>query len=175
MKKITIILIPLLLVMLSCGVSDNTDTSDKTDKAGEVQEANKAPSFQLEDLTGNTLDSSDMKGKVVVVNFWATWCPPCIQEIPGFIKAYDEFKNDGLEILGLAVSDSEDNVRQFVKDNGVNYPVALATDAVISAFEPGNYIPSTIIIDSNGNIAHRHVGIMTRDAIVKYLEEFSSK
>jgi len=173
MRKLTILLIPLLLVMLNCGISDKTSISDKTGEAGEAQKTNKAPSFQLEDLNGNTLDSGDMKGKVVVVNFWATWCPPCRQEIPDFIKAYDEFKNEGLEILGLAVSDSEDNVRQFVKSYGINYPVAMATDAVVMAFQPGNYIPSTIIIDSKGYIAHRHVGIMTRDAIVKYLEEFS--
>jgi len=154
-------------MIINCGASENTS------KAGRAVEAEKAPSFQIADLNGDILDSKDFEGKVIIVNFWATWCPPCLKEIPDFIKAYDEFKDKGLEILGLAVSDTEDKVRQFVKNHDVNYPVAMATYEIVQAFQPGNYIPSTIIIDSKGAIAHRHVGIMTRDAIAKYLEEFS--
>jgi len=167
MKRNLFILIPVLLMIINCGASENTAT------AGMAGKAEKAPSFKIADLNGNILDSKDYEGKVVIVNFWATWCPPCLKEIPDFIKAYDEFKDEGLEILGLAVSDTEDKVRQFVKNNDINYPVAMATDEIVQAFQPGNYIPSTIIIDSKGEIAHRHVGVITRDAIAKYLEEFS--
>ncbi len=166
MKKLALFLIPIALVLVQCGAS-----AHKTSSTDSVQ-AESAPAFQLTDLNGHTLSSKEYAGKVTLVNFWATWCPPCREEIPDLISSFDTLKDKGLAIIGLAVSDREEAVRQFVENNGINYPVAMATDEILQSFQPGNYIPSTIVIDSKGRIRDRHVGVVTKEAVAGYLRDF---
>ncbi|MBN2264578.1 MAG: TlpA family protein disulfide reductase, partial [Candidatus Aminicenantes bacterium] len=107
-------------------------------------ETGPAPDFAIQDLAGNSLTLADYKGKVLVVNFWATWCQPCRVEIPDFIDAYRELKAEGLEILGLSVDRmTGPALLEWTRGIGVNYPVALATPQIIGAYEPGQYIPAT--------------------------------
>lgn len=150
------------------GSASNTGSNAGADAAG----LEKAPDFSVTDLEGNTLNNADFLGKVVFINFWATWCPPCRQEIPDFIKAYEGLKDEGFVIIGLAVSDREPNVKRFVKDQGINYPVAMAPDAVVAAFQPGQYIPATIIVDPEGNIGDKHVGVMDTAMIERIFKEY---
>ncbi len=126
-----------------------------------------APDFSFSDLGGRTWRLADFKGKVLVLNFWATWCPPCREEIPDFIAAYKELKSEGLEIVGLSVDRmTAEALEEFVKDVGITYPVGLATQEHIKAFRPGDYIPSTLVIDPQGNIRHRHVGAMDKETLL---------
>ena len=119
------------------------------------QEKTAAPDFTVSDLQGRTFSLADFKGKVLFLNFWATWCPPCRQEIPDFIAAYKDLKGGGLEIVGLSVDRlTAEELAEWVKDVGINYPVALATREHVRAFQPGDYIPTTLVIDPEGNIAH---------------------
>jgi peroxiredoxin len=137
-------------------------------------ESSPAPDFSVKDLKGNTHSLADYKGKVLVLNFWATWCPPCRQEIPDFIEAYKSLKAEGLEILGLSVdSVAPDKLLEWTMDAGMEYPVALATPEILEAYRPGDYIPSTIIIDGRGRVRHRHSGLMDKETLTRLFKEFS--
>jgi len=114
-----------------------------------------APEWQLADLNGKTVKLSDYRGKVVVLNFWATWCVPCRAEIGGFIELQKKFAEKGVVFIGLSEDDDAKLVVPFVKTKGINYPVLMATKPVISAYEAQG-LPTTYLIDRDGNvIAHR--------------------
>ncbi len=132
-----------------------------------------APDFSVTDLQGRTLRLADFKGKVLFLNFWATWCPPCRQEIPDFISAYKDLRSEGLEIVGLSVDRlSAEELGEWVKDVGINYPVGLATRDHIRAFQPGDYIPSTLVIDPDGNIRHRQVGALDKERLLELFNRY---
>ncbi|HMA55075.1 MAG TPA: TlpA disulfide reductase family protein [Acidobacteriota bacterium] len=132
-----------------------------------------APDFSVKDLQGNSLNLAAYKGKVLVINFWATWCPPCRKEIPDFIAAYKELKGEGLEILGLSVDEmAAPDLIAWTRKMGVNYPIALATPEIITAYEPGDYIPATIIIDRKGVIRFRKSELMDKDTLIRLFKQY---
>jgi peroxiredoxin len=123
-----------------------------------------APAWKLKDPDGNVVSSDQFKGKVVVLDFWATWCPPCKAEIPGYIKLQKKYEADGLVIIGVSVDQGGPGVvKKFVKDYGVNYTVVMADDAIQSAYEATEAIPTTYIIDREGKIRNRKVGRVPTD------------
>ncbi len=116
-----------------------------------------APAFTLEDLQGKKVALADFKGEVVVLDFWATWCPPCRREIPDFITLQKEYADRGVQIVGVAL-DEFPKVQAFVRDNGMNYPVLMGTDAVVAQYGGIEGIPTTFIIDRQGKIVERFEG-----------------
>jgi peroxiredoxin len=133
-----------------------------------------APNFRLKDLNGSEITLSDYEGKVLYINFWATWCPPCRAEIPDFIQFYKEYKAQGLEVLGVSVDQmSAEKVLAFAKANGMNYPVAMYTMDLINDYRPGNSIPTTIVIDRKGRIRHKQVGMMSKEMLIRIFQEIS--
>jgi cytochrome c biogenesis protein CcmG/thiol:disulfide interchange protein DsbE len=138
----------------------------------EIQEA-AAPDFSIADLQGNTLTLSGYEGKVLFINFWATWCPPCRKEIPDFIEAYQELKAEGLEILGVSVDQTTAGaLLEWVRKTGINYPIALATPEIVRAYEPGEFIPATIVVDRKGIIRYRQSELMDKDTLVKLFRKW---
>jgi peroxiredoxin len=132
-----------------------------------------APDFSIKDLQGNPLSLAAYKGKVLVINFWATWCPPCRREIPDFIAAYKELKGEGLEIIGVSVDDMTAPVLlDWTRKMGINYPIALATPEILTAYEPGEYIPATIIVDRKGLIRFRQAEMMDKDKLVQLFRQY---
>lgn len=118
-----------------------------------------APAWKLKDLEGKLVSSEDFKGKVVVLDFWATWCPPCRAEIPGYVDLYKKYGKDRLAIIGVSLDEAGPKVvQQFVTKFGVNYPIVMGDDAVQSAFGGMEAIPTTFLIDQNGRIRDKKVG-----------------
>lgn len=123
----------------------------------------KAPNFSLKTGDGKIYELVQSKGKVVIVNFWATWCSPCRKEIPDFIEVYKMYKDQGLEIVGVSLDKGGwEKVNPFVKQNNINYPVVLDNGTVAATFGKIQFIPTTFIIDPSGNIVDEHTGVMTK-------------
>ena len=118
-----------------------------------------APFWKLKDLDGKTVTSDDFKGKVVVLDFWATWCPPCKAEIPGYVAMQKKYGPEGLVFVGISVDeDGPEVVRSFVKAHGINYPIVMFNEDVVNAFAPIEGYPTTFIIDREGNIVDKKIG-----------------
>lgn len=132
-----------------------------------------APDFALTDLTGNEITLENLTGKVIFLNFWATWCGPCRHEIPDFIEFYEKYKEQGVEIIGVSVDKNSKKVKEFMNKHEINYPVAMATSEIMGDYKPGRYIPTTIIINPKGNIVEKKVGIMDKATLESYFQEFS--
>ena len=129
--------------------------------AGLGQEVRKAPALILRDLEGRNLRLTDYKGKVVLINFWATWCPPCRAEVPDLVRWQREYRGRGLQIIGVTYPpQTTKEVRRFVRNLKVNYPVALGTKQTKALFFQGETLPVTVIIDREGNVRDIIEGIL---------------
>ncbi|HXQ80067.1 MAG TPA: TlpA disulfide reductase family protein [Opitutaceae bacterium] len=118
-----------------------------------------APAWTLKDLDGKAVTSDQFKGKVVVVDFWATWCAPCRREIPGYVDLQKKYASEGLVFVGISVDeDGPEVVRKFVKDHAINYTIVMADEAVVNAFAPIDGYPTTYIIDRDGLIRDKKLG-----------------
>jgi peroxiredoxin len=126
-----------------------------------------APDFALKDLNGTEWSLSDFEGKVLFMNFWATWCPPCRAEIPDFIEVYDKYKDTGMAILGVSLDQiGERKVSEFAERLQVNYPMAMATRQLFQDYPAPRAIPTTLVIDGMGKIRYTKVGLMTKQELI---------
>lgn len=120
-----------------------------------------APALALKDLRGRTVHISDYKGKVVLLNFWATWCPPCRAEMPDLIKWQREFQGKGLQVIGITYQPTElREVRRFIRSIKVNYPILIGATQTKNLFNSGEILPITVVIDREGNVRERIEGIL---------------
>ena len=130
----------------------------------------KAPAWTLRDVDGREVKSTDFKGKVVVVDFWATWCPPCRKEIPDYIALQKKYADRGLVILGFSMDEGPAaDVKAFGVKMKVNYPLLMADGAVAEAFGGVEGLPTAFVIDREGNIRHRKVGLSDPAAYEKLI------
>lgn len=121
-----------------------------------------APPFSLIDTGGAPLSLSQYKGKVVLLDFWATWCTGCKVEIPWYMQFSDKYKRDGLVVLGVAMDDTWQAVKPFVKEKKMNYPVVLGNKGIATQYGLTS-MPKTLLIDRDGRIAWSFTGIVNRD------------
>ena len=132
--------------------------------AGVLGQEAKAPPLTLRDLQGRTVRLSDYRGKVVLVNFWATWCPPCRAEIPDLVRLQREYAKQGLQIIGVTYPpERRARVLRFTRRLKVNYPVALGTRETKALFSSDETLPLTIIVDRDGKVRETISGILLPD------------
>src|ERR1700747_820103 len=139
-------------------------------QAGEI--GSDLPEFSVKDLQGRELTSADLRGKVVLVDFWATWCQPCKKEMPGYQKLADGYGPRGLVVIGFkfdTMRDMEDPL-QFARGIGVRYPLAVATDDVKQRFGGIEGLPTTILYDRKGILRTKVIGFEYTDNIEKALK-----
>jgi peroxiredoxin len=166
MKNLQAAAASLLIIALVAGGAACAQAKTET-------EATPAPDFTLKDLGGASLSLASYKGKFLVLNFWATWCPPCRREIPDFIEVYREYKDKGLEILGVSVDETTaPALLEWTKKTGINYPIALATPEIVRDYEPGEYIPATIIVDRKGLIRYRQSSLMDKETLLRLFKKW---
>jgi cytochrome c biogenesis protein CcmG, thiol:disulfide interchange protein DsbE len=162
-------IVVLIAAVLWCGCGRaQTAHADATHGKQDAQEANvvrfvknpdAAPAFQLNDLDGKPVSLAEAKGKIVLLNFWATWCGPCRAEIPDLVDLQKRYA-DKLEIIALATDeDDPDEVRRFILQSGINYRVAMTSDEVRRDYGGIAALPTAFVIDPQGRIVQKHVGL----------------
>ena len=130
-----------------------------------------APEWELLDLQGARVSSSEFTGKVVVLNFWATWCPPCVHEIPGFIEVQEEYEEDGVVIVGVSLDQAGPAVvEKFAERYGINYPVVMGDRAVVQAYGNIQALPTTFVIDREGNVRFGNPGYMDKTTLERIIK-----
>ncbi len=131
-----------------------------------------APDFALKDADGKTVRLSDYRGKVVVLDFWATWCGPCKIEIPWFVEFQRQHKDQGFEVIGVSMDDDGwEAVKPFAQKLGINYRVVLGNDDAAQAYGGIDALPTTFLIDREGKIAATHVGVASKSDFENGIEE----
>ncbi len=134
-------------------------------------EVSRAPDFTLLNLAGNTVNLSDFRGKVVLINFFATYCPPCRMEIPDFIRLQEEFSPKGFTVIGISVdNDGERVLSSFVERLGINYPVLMATTKVLKDYGDIYALPVTFILDRDHKIVKKITGMVDEEELRPIIE-----
>ncbi|MBI5207459.1 MAG: TlpA family protein disulfide reductase [Candidatus Firestonebacteria bacterium] len=165
-KKIAFLIFFILSFYLSsCNkTNDNANISSneipKTKKEEPaVNNTKKAPDFTLKNINNENITLSSFDGKVIILNFWATWCPPCRNEIPGFIELYNSYKDKNFVIIGVSLdNDGKAVLESFIKEHGINYPVLLGNNEVTRLYGGIRGIPTTFIINKNRDIVQSFIG-----------------
>ena len=156
---------------------DNDASAQKTAVIKSADESgNKAPNFTLTDTQGKKLSLDQFKGHVVLVDFWATWCPPCRRGIPDLIDLQKKYGKK-LTVIGISLdgSDTKDDVVPFMKKMGINYHIAYGTQKVVSDYGNIEAIPTSFIISKSGEIVHKHVGLVPKEVLESELKPLINK
>jgi len=120
------------------------------------------PAFLVNDVDGNPVSTAAWKGKVVLLNFWATWCPPCRAEVPMLVDLAARYK-DRVQIVGVSLDDGPEEVRAFVKDEGITYPVVMASREIVAEYGGVPALPTLFVVNPDGNVVQKHEGLYSRE------------
>ncbi|WP_338452339.1 TlpA disulfide reductase family protein [Niallia oryzisoli] len=159
----------LLLAMMTVAIVQAMEKEEKPDNLPGLKIGVKAPDFEVKNLAGETVKLSDFQGKKVLLNFWATWCPPCKEEMPDMEKFH---KQAGDDVVILAVNiDPQYNVNKFVTEMGITFPILLDEKDEVNSMYQVLTIPTTYFIDEKGIIRHKYISAMTEDIMKQYVDE----
>jgi thiol-disulfide isomerase/thioredoxin len=150
----------ILVILLACG------------KTSEVKNPKPDFDFDLPDLNGKIVSLEDFRGKVLIINFWATWCPPCEEEIPKLNQLQKKYKNEGLVVIGIALDkDSLNLVEPFIRKKRVGYPILVGNEQLLRSLKDFSGVPTTLIVDQKGNLKKKYDGSFDKDDLEKSLKE----
>jgi peroxiredoxin len=143
-----------------------------TPKAVAVAEKGSAPDFTVRTLNAGKVSLSDLRGRVVLVNFWATWCPPCRLEIPGFERVYQEYEGKGFTVVGLSTDEAGPGVvSSFIQQNGVTYPIGMATEEMRRLYGGVDALPESFLLDRTGHVRKMVEGIFSEATLRRELDQ----
>jgi len=161
MRKIAVFVIACYVVLLSFGCGNGL---------AQRPTMGKATDFELADINGNTLRLSDHSGKVIILNFFATWCPPCRMEMPDFNEISETYKGE-VEIIAINLGDPVQKVKEFADELGLLFTIASDDGNVSNAYGPIRAIPVSVVIDKDFNIAKKYIGARPKEIFVGDIEE----
>lgn len=167
LKSINFLLFLILIVNISFTMSKNSKKISKDDSIYKSYDFSEIDIFGKEKIS-----LSKYKGKVILLNFWATWCPPCRMEIPDFVELYKNYSNK-LIIIGISLDESGvENVKKFYEYFKMNYPVIMGTRDIVIKFGGITAIPTSFIIDKNGEIVKKLIGFRNKDQILEEIKNY---
>lgn len=139
----------------------------------EISKLKKAPDFILDEINGKKFHFYEhINNKVVILDFWDTWCPPCRAEIPHFIEIYSDYKDKGVLIIGIAFArEGVEKVKSFCEENGINYPILIANNEVVKSYGGISAIPTTFIINKKGEIVEKVIGYRDKEFFEEKIKE----
>ena len=138
----------------------------RTGSTPRIAKSTVAPDFSLESLDGKSVRLSDLRGKAVLLNFWATWCGPCKIEMPWFVELQNQYGAQGLQIIGVAMDDaSKEDIAKFAKDMGVNYPILIGKESIGDQYGGIPALPETFFIGRDGKMVDKIIGLKGKSEI----------
>jgi cytochrome c biogenesis protein CcmG/thiol:disulfide interchange protein DsbE len=169
MRKAVLIVVAIALVI---GIYEVGRRNSAHSKPGRPSAAahSVAPDFSLRDLNNQTLDLANYRGKVVLLDFWATWCTPCRDEIPRFVEFQNKYRERGLQVIGISMDDDAKPVREFYRQFKMNYPVALGNEKIAEAYGGVLGLPITFLIGREGRVAAKHIGELDMSVLEQEIE-----
>lgn len=173
-KVLISIITVIFLIFTGCSKIQEDQQEEKQQDQTE-NEVIYAQDFELETLEGETIKLSDLKGKKVFINFWATWCTYCEKEMPDFQKFYDKYKDEGFILLGVDVGESKSKVQKFVDDINIDFPILLDTDSQTARNYGIRSFPTTIAVNEEGIVVVAKIGMMTYEDMESMYSRFEDK
>lgn len=181
LMKSTLIILYFILVSITVSgcsgkESDPGQTVDREFSSAVITDGKKAADFDLKTLEGKSIKLSDYQGKIVIIDFWATWCGPCRKGVPDLVELQNEYK-DKLVVIGISL-DQQNTIKElkpFMKQYGINYPVVLGTQQVVMDYGNIQAIPTSFLIDQSGNIVDTHVGLVPKSTYTNMIDKLLKK
>jgi thiol-disulfide isomerase/thioredoxin len=166
-QRLALFVLPLLIAALSFGPAD----SGLTERARGTK-SNPAPDFSVTSFSGKSLRLEKLKGRPVIVDFWATWCGPCRFAMPHLQTMHERYGKSGLMVIGVSVDEIEpERVQRFADRLGVKFPIAMANEKMLNDFGPLRALPTTFFINREGEVVRRVVGYIDEETLEAYVKE----
>ena len=172
LRKLLMLVLLIFTVAMYGSIDHSSNSESNKNNLFAITESNMvndaAPDFTLYTLDGDEVKLSDYLGKVVILDFWATWCSPCRKGIPDLISIQDEYKDD-LVVIGISFDKpgTQDQLIPFIESYGINYPIVLGNIEVSAAYGNIQAIPTSFIIDQEGNIINKHIGLVPKSTLIE--------